>query len=36
MKKMGTTPGQIVKIEKAIDVSSVALVCPYTKLPTRV
>jgi large subunit ribosomal protein L24 len=35
-KKSWTTPGQIVKIEKAIDASSVALVCPFTKLPTRI
>ncbi len=36
IKKMGTTQGQIVKIEKPIDASNVALVCPFTKLPTRV
>lgn len=35
IKKMGTTPGQIVKMEKAIDASSVAFICPFTKLPTR-
>ncbi len=36
MKKMGTTPGQIVKMEKSIDVSNIALECPITKKPTRV
>jgi len=36
MKKMGTNPGQIVKMEKSIDVSNVALECPFTKKPTRV
>lgn len=36
VKKMGTTPWQIVKIEKAIDASNVVLVCPFTKLPTRI
>lgn len=36
IKKMGTTPGQIVKIEKAISASSVMLVCPITNKPTRV
>lgn len=36
VKKMGTTPGQIVKMEKAIDASAVMLVCPITKKPTRV
>lgn len=36
MKKMGTTPGQIVKMEKSIDVSNVALECPITKKATRV
>lgn len=35
-KKMGTTPGQSVKKEAAIDVSNVMLVCPFTKKPTRV
>ncbi|NDK07971.1 50S ribosomal protein L24 [Candidatus Gracilibacteria bacterium] len=35
IKKMGTTPGQIVKIEKPIDASCVMLVCPFTKKPTR-
>jgi len=36
MKKQGTTPGQIVKMEKTIDVSNVALECPITKKPTRI
>ncbi len=36
MKKQGTTPGQIVKIEKPVDSSNVALECPTTKKPTRI
>ncbi len=36
MKKQWTTPGQIVKMEKAIDASNVMLVCPFTSKPTRV
>jgi len=36
IKKQWTNPGQIVKFEKAIDASSVMLVCPFTKKPTRV
>lgn len=36
LKKQGTTPGQIVKMEKAIDASNVMLICPYTEKPTRV
>lgn len=36
IKKMGTNPGQIIKMEKAIDASNVMLVCPHTNLPTRV
>jgi len=36
IKKQGTNPGQIVKMEKAIDASSVMLVCPFTDKPTRV
>jgi large subunit ribosomal protein L24 len=36
MKKSGTTPGQIVKFEKAIDASSVMLICPFTDKPTRI
>jgi len=35
MKKQWTTPGQIIKIEKPIHVSSVMLVCPFTDKPTR-
>lgn len=36
MKKYGTNPGQIIKMEKAIDASCVMLVCPFTDKPTRV
>ncbi len=36
VKKQWTTPGKIVKMEKAIDASSVMLVCPFTEKPTRV
>jgi len=36
MKKMWTTPGQIVKFEKAIDASNVMLICPFTDKPTRI
>lgn len=36
IKKQGTTPGSIVKLEKSIDASSVMLVCPFTDKPTRV
>ncbi len=36
LKKQWTTPGQIVKLEKAIDASNVMLVCPFTKKGTRV
>lgn len=36
IKKMWTTPGQIVKMEKPIDASNAMLVCPFTKKPTRV
>lgn len=36
LKKQGTTPGQIVKMEKSIDVSNVMLVCPHTQKPTRI
>jgi len=36
VKKQGTTAGQIVKFEKAIDASNVMLVCPFTDKPTRV
>ena len=36
MKKQGTTPGQILKMEKAIDASNVMLECPLTKKPTRI
>lgn len=36
MKKQGTNPGQIIKMEKAIDASSVMLVCPFVDKPTRV
>ncbi len=36
IKKMWTNPGQIVKMEKAIDVSNVALVCPFTDKVTKI
>ncbi len=36
MKKMWTTPGQIIKFEKSIDASNVMIVCPFTDKPTRI
>lgn len=36
LKKMWTNPGQVVKMEKAIDVSNVMLVCPFTDKITKV
>mgnify|MGYP002640829437 CR=1 FL=1 len=36
IKKQWTTPGQIIKMEKAINASNVMLVCPFTNKPTRV
>ena len=36
MKKQGTNPGQIIKFEKAVDVSNVALVCPHTDKITKI
>lgn len=36
LKKYGTNPGQIIKMEKAIDASNVMLICPFTEKPTRV
>ncbi|MCP4522717.1 MAG: 50S ribosomal protein L24 [Candidatus Gracilibacteria bacterium] len=36
IKKQGTQPGQIVKMEKPISASAVMLVCPFTEKPTRV
>ena len=36
IKKMWTTPGQIVKFEKPIDASNVMLICPFTEKPTRI
>lgn len=36
IKKMWTNPGQIIKMEKAIDSSNVMLVCPFTEKATRV
>lgn len=36
IKKQGTTPGQIIEIEKPIDASNVMLICPFTSKPTRV
>lgn len=36
IKKQGTNPWQIIKMEKPINVSNVMLVCPFTEKPTRV
>lgn len=36
IKKQGTNPGQIIKMEKAVDASNAMLVCPMTEKPTRV
>ncbi len=36
MKKQGTNPGQIVKFEKAVDASNVALICPMTDKITKI
>lgn len=36
IKKQGTTPGQIIKMEKAIHASNAMLVCPITQKPTRI
>lgn len=36
IKKQGTTAGQILKMEKAIDASNAMLLCPITQKPTRV
>ena len=36
LKKQGTTPGQIIKVEKPIQASNVMLVCPETGKPTRI
>ena len=36
LKKQWTNPGQIIKMEKAIDASNVMLICPFTDKPTRV
>lgn len=36
IKKQWTNPGQIIKMEKAINASNVMLVCPFTNKPTRV
>ncbi len=36
IKKQGTTPWQIVRMEKSIDASNVMLVCPFTQKPTRI
>ena len=35
LKKTATTPWQIIKMEKPIDVSNVMFVCPFTNKPTR-
>lgn len=36
IKKQGTTPGQIIKMEKAIDASNAMVLCPITEKPTRI
>lgn len=36
IKKVGTNPGQIVKMEKPIDISNVMLICPFTDKKTKV
>ena len=36
IKKQGTTAGQILKMEKAIDASNAMLLCPITEKPTRI
>lgn len=36
IKKQWTTPGQIVKVEKSIDISNVSLKCPTTGKQTRI
>ncbi len=36
IKKQGTNPWQIIKMEAPIDVSNVMLICPFTEKPTRV
>jgi len=36
IKKQGINPGQILKMEKAIDASNAMLQCPITDKPTRV
>ena len=36
IKKNWTNPWQILKIEKAIDISNVAIVCPFTNEATKI
>lgn len=36
IKKSGTTAGQIIEMEKAIDASNVMVICPVTEKPTRI
>jgi len=36
LKKQGSTPGQILTLEKPIPVSNIMLICPHTKEPTRI
>jgi len=36
IKKSGSTPGQIIEMEKSIDASNVSLVCPHTEKPTKI
>lgn len=36
VKKQGQTEGGIIEIPKPVDISNVALICPWCKKPTRV
>lgn len=36
VKKQWTQAGQIMKFEKAVDVSNVMIICPITEKPTRI
>ncbi len=36
IKKSWTTPGKIVKMEKAIDISNAAFLCTFTKKQTKI
>jgi len=35
IKKSGTTAGQIIEMEKAVDASNVMVMCPITEKPTK-